>query len=104
MADVNALTVGRTSVSLGAGRQEADEPVDATAGIMFFKKVGDVVSKGEAVAALYCERSQQILEQARCKIEEAVEYSTTPVQVPDIISHHVNSSGVKAFTVPTVFQ
>lgn len=78
--------------------------MDKVAGIVFHKKVGDKVSKGEAVATIYCERSEEILEQARCKIEEAIEYSTTPVQVPVIITHQVTSNGVKEFTLPKVLQ
>jgi pyrimidine-nucleoside phosphorylase len=104
VADVNAMIVGRAAVSLGAGRLEADEPVDATAGIVFYKKVGDQVTKGIVVATIHCERSKEILKQARCKIEKAIEYSTTPVQVPAIITHQVSSDGVQEFTMPTVLQ
>ena len=104
MADVNAITVGRAAVSLGAGRLEADEPVDATAGIVFYKKVGDQVTKGIVVVTIHCERSKEILKQARCKIEKAIEYSTTPVQVPAMITHQVSSDGVQEFTMPTVLQ
>jgi pyrimidine-nucleoside phosphorylase len=104
MADVNAITVGRTAVSLGAGRQEADEPVYAKAGIVFHKEVGDEVTKGDVVATVYCERGEEILERGRRKIEGAIEYSTTAVQIPAIITHQVTSNGVKGFRIPAVLQ
>lgn len=100
VAKVNALTVGRVGVSLGAGRTVADEPVDATAGILFHKKVGNAVVKDHAVATLYCNRNEETLDQARQKIQEAIEYSSTPVAVPAIISHQVTSSGAKEFSMP----
>ena len=102
IADVNALTVGRTAVLLGAGRLVADEPVDPTAGVLFHKKVGQVVAKGDAVAILYCNRSEEVLDKARKHIVEAIEYSTTPVHIPAIITHHVTTDGVREFTMPMV--
>ena len=104
LADVNALVVGRTAVALGAGRLEADEPVDATAGILFHKKAGDAVSKDDVVATLYCNRSEETLERARHNIQESIVYSPTQVLVPAIVTHQVASNGVKAFSMPAILQ
>lgn len=104
LADVNALTVGRTAVALGAGRMVADEPVDATAGVFFHKKVGDAVSKGYSLVTLYCNCSEKTLEQARRSIQDSIVYSTTPVLVPSVVTHQVSSNGIMEFTMPTALQ
>jgi len=92
------------AVSLGAGRVVADEPVDATAGVLFHRKVGDAIIEGDIVATIYCNRSKEVLEKASAHMEGAIEYSTTQVKVPAIITHKVTSCGVGEFTMPEVFQ
>lgn len=51
---MNAESVGTASVILGAGRENPDDVIDYTAGIILEKKTGDRVRKGEVIALLYC--------------------------------------------------
>ncbi|MDE6764457.1 MAG: thymidine phosphorylase [Oscillospiraceae bacterium] len=44
---------GLTALRLGAGRQTKESDIDPTAGIVFDKTVGDLVSNGERLAVLY---------------------------------------------------
>jgi pyrimidine-nucleoside phosphorylase len=101
VADIDALLVGRTSVSLGAGRIISDEPVDATAGILLHKKVGQAIKVGELVATVYGNKD---LEQATTQIQSAIQYSSTPVVVPVIITHRVTANGMEDFCMPEILK
>ena len=50
---LDALAVGRASVSLGAGRTRADQDVDPAVGVVLRAKIGDRVEKGQALATLH---------------------------------------------------
>ena len=50
---LDAETVGRAAVLLGAGRAEKDSTIDHAAGIVLQKKTGDAVSIGDPLATLY---------------------------------------------------
>lgn len=45
--------VGMASLLMGAGRETKESTVDLSVGILFNKKVGDPVSKGELIASIY---------------------------------------------------
>lgn len=50
---VDALTLGRAAMAMGAGRSRKEDDVDLACGIMVAKSVGDMVSPGEPLARLY---------------------------------------------------
>ena len=50
---LDAETVGRAAVLLGAGRAEKGSTIDHAAGIVLHKKTGDAVSIGDPLATLY---------------------------------------------------
>ncbi len=50
---MDAETLGRASVMLGAGRTKKDDVIDYSAGIVLSRKTGDKVNKGDTVATLY---------------------------------------------------
>jgi pyrimidine-nucleoside phosphorylase len=50
---LNALEAGLISVSLGAGRMKQDDSIHPGAGIIFRKKIGDSVERGETLAVVY---------------------------------------------------
>ncbi|MDP8218250.1 MAG: thymidine phosphorylase [Candidatus Theseobacter exili] len=60
ITSIDAYETGMVSILLGAGRQKSEEEVDPGAGIVFKKKAGDAVSKGEAVAVIYS-RNKDVL-------------------------------------------
>ena len=51
--DVNTESIGRVARVLGAGRIIPDAAIDYGAGIVFHKKSGDYVQKGDLIAVLY---------------------------------------------------
>ena len=50
---IDCEEVGRVSLLLGAGRKKKSDSIDYLAGIKFNYHVGDIVSKGDALATLY---------------------------------------------------
>lgn len=47
--EMNTLNIGWGAVELGCGRRNQSDCLDSTAGIKFFKKIGDRVEKGEPI-------------------------------------------------------
>ena len=68
---VDAELVGRASVSLGAGRDRVDDPVDPAVGIMVCVKPGDSVANGDPLLELHV-RDQARLAPALALAERAV--------------------------------
>lgn len=50
---IDALEVGKLSVSLGAGRKSKEDKIDHGVGIKLHKLVGETVKKGDVLATLY---------------------------------------------------
>ena len=57
VSDINALNLGKLSVSLGAGRKNKGDKIDYGVGIKINKNVGDSVKKGEILAYIYTDKS-----------------------------------------------
>ncbi len=53
IASLNAESVGKISVNLGAGRLKKEDDIDKTVGIVFNKKVADKVRVGDILAFVY---------------------------------------------------
>jgi thymidine phosphorylase len=101
VANIDALLLGRTAVSLGAGRIIADEPVDATAGILLHVKVGQAVKEGDPVATIY---GNNDLDYATTQVQNVIQYSSTPVVAPAIITHRVTACGIEEFVMPEILK
>ena len=50
---IDALAVGRSAQLAGAGRRTVDDTVDAAAGVLLDRSVGDAVEAGEVLAAVF---------------------------------------------------
>jgi len=72
VCSINTEHIGTASVCIGAGRFKKDDTVDAGAGIIVHKKIGDSVEMGEGLATLYF-NSQDSLEQAVSMVQNAYE-------------------------------
>ena len=62
---VNAERIGRVSVVLGAGRETKNDPVDMSAGIHNYCKVGDSFRAGDTLAILYTNKEEMLDEAER---------------------------------------
>lgn len=53
---IDALTIGKSSMKLGGGRERIEDTIDMSAGIILNKKIGDFVKNNELLATLYTNR------------------------------------------------
>ena len=53
---INALELGKLSLSLGAGKIKKTDKIDYTVGIELNKMVGDTVKEGEVLMTLYTKK------------------------------------------------
>jgi pyrimidine-nucleoside phosphorylase len=56
--DIDALSIGRATVSLGAGRTRVGEKVDPLAGVSIKRHLGDAVEKGDPLAVAFSSRDE----------------------------------------------
>ncbi len=57
---IDAESIGRASLELGAGRKTKDDTIDLSAGIVLTKKTGDTVERGEVIAYLHTNDSARL--------------------------------------------
>lgn len=53
MKKIDALEIGKLSLSLGAGKENIDDVIDYTVGVKLNKLVDDKVKKGDVLAIIY---------------------------------------------------
>jgi pyrimidine-nucleoside phosphorylase len=81
---MDALTVARASIALGAGRERKGEPIDLAVGVVLHAKVGARVARGEPLATLHA-NDRQRLENAARLFRASLAYSPEPVPAPPLI-------------------
>jgi pyrimidine-nucleoside phosphorylase len=74
--------VGMTSLILGGGRLTKESTIDLSVGIVLKKKLGDQVTKGEALATLYANDAEKLTEAKQRFLEAYVIGSEKPKQNP----------------------
>jgi pyrimidine-nucleoside phosphorylase len=57
---IDALGIGKIAVEMGAGRMKKEDAVDAGAGMILPKKVGDFIEKGEVLAQIYTHKLENV--------------------------------------------
>ena len=73
IVSLDAYTVGKMSVYLGAGRIKKEDKIDASVGFVFEKKVGDTVFKDEILGYIHSndkEKGENVLSQELYIIQE----------------------------------
>ena len=58
--EINAQTVGETSVELGAGRVKKSDEIDPAVGIVIHHKVGDSLKKGDALFTIHANDEKKL--------------------------------------------
>jgi pyrimidine-nucleoside phosphorylase len=76
--------VGLACLILGGGRYTKESVIDLSVGLELKKKVSDEVKEGDVLAYLYANDKEK-LEDAREKMAEVYEFSSTPVEKPELI-------------------
>jgi pyrimidine-nucleoside phosphorylase len=75
---INALEVGFSATHLGANRLKKEDSIEPKAGIVFRKKVGDAVQRGEVVAEFFTDKKSAIVP-VKVRLEQAITISSQPV-------------------------
>ena len=78
LAEVDAQTIGETSVELGAGRARKEDPIDHSVGILVHHKVGDEVQAGDVLFTLHA-ANEAAFEAAEKRCLAACTWSNEPV-------------------------
>lgn len=81
---LDALTVAKASKALGTGREKKEDPIDYTAGVLLYKKIGDSINKGESLAKIYA-NSEQSGQNAKEILKQAYEISSKKTRIPELI-------------------
>ena len=74
IAHTDVEKCGIACVYLGAGREKKEDKIDYSAGLVFNKKTGDKVSRGDVIATLYASE-ENLFEGAIKELSEAFEIS-----------------------------
>ena len=89
---IDAERIGRVSVILGAGRETKEAPIDMSAGIHNYCKVGDSFRKGDVLAVLYTNK-ESVLDDAERLYRQAYTVSDMPVSKLTTIYGFVDTDG-----------
>lgn len=81
---MNAEGIGSVCVELGAGRQRKDDVIDPSAGVVLYKKTGDIVNKGEIIATLHCS-DENMIDSAIARFKEAVMIKNAVPEKSDVL-------------------
>ena len=84
ISEINALTVGKVSVNLGAGRMKKEDEIDNAVGIVLNKKIGDKVNSGNTLAYIHANDE----EKGKMAVEDlysAYKFSNEEVSKPEHI-------------------
>ena len=92
ITQLDAETVGRAAVLLGAGRATKDAGIDYAAGIYLHKKYGDTVLSGTPIATLYAESEEQ-LAAGEERFRMAVKIDAQPPAPEKLIYGYVDAEG-----------
>jgi pyrimidine-nucleoside phosphorylase len=84
LADLDAETIGRVSMLLGAGRDRLDSAIDPSVGLIFEKKVGNAVATGERICVIYSNDHTRV-ERVREMLRDVTVVRQEPVSPPTLI-------------------
>ncbi len=88
--------VGMTSLILGGGRETKDSNIDLSVGLIIHKKLGDSVNKGEAIATLYANNQNKLMEAKERLLKSYVIGNEKPI-IPKYVYAIVTKDGIQEF-------
>ncbi len=90
---IHSLEVGLTAVTLGAGRQKADDIIDPKAGIILHKKAGSSVKEGELLMTVYTDK-EDVLTAAIERLGNALTYTGRKPGVQPLILEFLDKNSL----------
>jgi pyrimidine-nucleoside phosphorylase len=88
---LDALTVARAGIELGAARERKGDPIDLAVGVYLEAKVGDRIGRGEPLAVLHANDPARLAAAERI-LRGGVSISATPVAQPTLILERLGTS------------
>jgi pyrimidine-nucleoside phosphorylase len=82
--EIDTYRIGMASLELGAGRRTKEDKIDPKAGIILYKKIGDLISKGEIICELHSDSKAKI-RLTEDMIIDSIRFSKTKPEVPRLI-------------------
>ena len=93
ISQINAYEVGMAVVDIGGGRKKKEDIIDHSAGFMFHKKVGEKVTRGEAILTIYGTDKKSIAG-AKKRLKKAIAIGKEKVSLPPLILHLIDKKGI----------
>lgn len=84
LATLNTYEIGMAALELGAGRKTKEDRIDPKAGIIFYPKIGNQISKGDVIAELFTNNPRNLIE-AKNKILKSLNFSNKKVKSQKLI-------------------
>jgi len=84
ISDMDTYGIGMAALHAGAGRLKKEDSIDPSAGIIFYKKTGQFIRKGEQICEVFS-GSMQLAEKAAVMIIESISFSASDPEPGDII-------------------
>lgn len=84
ISEMNTYKIGMAALELGSGRKTKNDAIDHKAGIIFHKKLGNKILKGDLIAVLHSDSSVKI-KLAQDEIANAVKVSKSRAIKPKLI-------------------
>ena len=81
---IDAYKVGISSITLGVGRNKTTDAVCPDAGIIFAKRAGDFVHKGDKLLDVYAKDAPSLMTGA-ASLNGAITYSSQPLEIKPLI-------------------
>jgi len=88
VASVQCEQLGIACVVLGGGREKKEDTIDPAVGLVFHKRVGEAVRKGERLCTIHY-NSEERLKQAQQLIEQSYRIEHSPPKVSRPLVHRV---------------
>ena len=92
---IHAFEMGMGCVALGAGRETSDSPIDPGAGMVFARKVGDAVKKGDLLLTLHTGKKDVAAVEERCR--QAILIKKDPCRPYPIIYKVIDKNGTRDY-------
>ncbi|PYG87595.1 pyrimidine-nucleoside phosphorylase [Ruminiclostridium sufflavum DSM 19573] len=90
IASMKTDTIGVASLELGAGRETKESSIDYAAGILFRKKTGDHVEKGDIIASLYTNKQEKI-SPACALLDKAIHFCESKPEIKPLILAYIDN-------------
>jgi pyrimidine-nucleoside phosphorylase len=91
LTQLDALTVAKASIALGAGREKKGDPIDLSVGVVLQAKLGDQIARGQPIAIVHANDAAR-LDQAERLLRSGITVSNTPVAATPLILERLGAS------------